>query len=300
MTDRSGSATAGHAPSPDDCLDFLVPGWISRRFRSGPLSLCKGAWHLPRCTMAFCNTRLLRGLLTQILTPFHIEIGGSVYFAQLEGILLGCGEPAVQAFLELHRRRGSQCAEVGVDGEVIAHGVTFHHATHATDMFGRAFGLLAGQGEPHLASSNCGEVSLHGKSPSQSVIIRIGEMQKGLTVSNWYGLQLDAIVAGTQRPLLRIELDLQVFRCRRCDAIEKFEGIGIFQGLRGFLADVDRQDSGGLIGRGTAVLGIDMQEQHVTPVLRAVECRADIGKRVIDQGVDVALQVVGRFGRVED
>jgi len=53
---------------------------------------------------------LLRSLLTPIFTPFHIEIGGSADFAQLPGVLLGGDEPAVQAFLELHRRRCGQCA----------------------------------------------------------------------------------------------------------------------------------------------------------------------------------------------
>jgi len=154
-------------------------------------------------------------------------------------------------------------------------------------------------GEPYLAAAKGREVGLHGESPRQAVIIRIGEMQKSLAVSNRDSLQLDTIIAGTQRPLLRIELDIQVFRGRRGDAIGKLDGVGLFERLRRLPADTDCQGGGRRIGRGTAVFGVDMQDQHVTPLLGAIERRTDGGKWIIDQGVDIALQVVGRFGRVE-
>src|SRR3569623_2247663 len=125
-------------------------------------------------------------------------------------------------------------------------------------------------------------------------------MQKGLTVSDRYRLQLDAIVAGTQRPRLGIEPDIQVLRRRRAEALSKFEGIGFFDGLGGFLANVDRQDGVRLVAGGTTVFGVDMEDHYVTPVPRVVECLTDRVKRVIDQGVDIACRVVGRFGRVED
>lgn len=117
-------------------------------------------------------------------------------------------------------------------------------------------------------------------------------MQKGLVVANRHRLQLDEIVARAQRALPRIELDLQVIRFRRGDAIGKLDGMGILERLRGFLADVDSQSRAGLVGLGMAVFGIDMQDQDVTPVLRTFERGTDGGKRIIDQGVDVAFQVV--------
>ena len=89
-------------------------------------------------------------------------------------------------------------------------------------------------------------------------------MQKGLTVSNRYRLQLDAIVAGAQRPRLGIEPDFQVLRRRRAEAISKFEWIGIFDGLGSFLANVDRQDRGCLTACGTTVFGVGGSLRHTS------------------------------------
>ncbi len=125
-------------------------------------------------------------------------------------------------------------------------------------------------------------------------------MQKGPTFPNRNSLQLNEIVAGTQRPLLGTQLYLQILRCGRSDTIDKLDGISIFDRLRRFLPDADRHDRFALAGRGMAILGVDRQNQNVAPVLRAVECDTDRVERVADQGIDIAFQVIGRFGRIED
>src|SRR3990167_5541881 len=56
--------------------------------------------------------RLLGSLLAQVLTPFHVEVGGAVNFMQLPGIQLSGRKPVLQAFFELLRRRRGQGAEI--------------------------------------------------------------------------------------------------------------------------------------------------------------------------------------------
>jgi hypothetical protein len=56
----------------------------------------------------------------------------------------------------------------------------------------------------------------------------------------------------------------------------EIDGIGIVERLRVFLADADLEHRAFAIGRGMTELGIDMQDQHVAPVRRVVECCATV------------------------
>ena len=97
-------------------------------------------------------------MLALILTPLHVKVGSEVHFMQLAGILLGGGKPALQSFLELLRGCRRQGTEVGVYGQVIAHGVAFHNTTHPIDINGLAARLTARGGKPHLVVPNGCEI----------------------------------------------------------------------------------------------------------------------------------------------
>ncbi len=80
-------------------------------------------------------------------------------------------EPIPKAFFEPRLRGRGQGAEKGLDREVIAHGVAFHHAPRSADEPGLAIGLRPGNRKSHLASAGCTEIDLHRQPPRQAEAI---------------------------------------------------------------------------------------------------------------------------------
>ena len=120
-------------------------------------------------------------------------------------------------------------------------------------------------------------------------------MQKSGAVFECHGFKRDAIVVGTERTDIRPQHHAHVVGL----SIHKFPGKGepkgVLKRLIVFFSYIHHQCSSRLVTRSPAVLGIEMQDQDVTPTLWSGERIAHCRKGVRNHGVDVALHVFGRL-----
>ena len=74
---------------------------------------------------------------------------------QLAGVLLSGVKPILQPFLKLLLGRGGgQRGKIGIDSQVIAHGIALHHTAHPLNIGRLAIGLFARKGKPNLVAAD--------------------------------------------------------------------------------------------------------------------------------------------------
>ena len=108
-------------------------------------------------------------------------------------------------------------------------------------------------------------------------------------------LQGNAVIAGAERALAGIEDDVEVVGTRRCEREDKLDARSAAERLVAFRPDRDRQICVLVARDGTAVLHVEVQYQRVAPLSRSRERCTDLGDRVVDDGVDVALRRARAF-----
>ena len=142
---------------------------------------------------------------------------------QLARVLLGGREPALQAAFEPGRWRAAGGLQEGVDRQVITHRITLHQAPHAADVVRPTVAQLSRGGEAHLVPAQSLEVGLQGYPAREIEAIRIGQVEKGFGVGQRKRFELDAVVAGSHRPIAGVKRDVEIIRGHGGHAVGKVD-----------------------------------------------------------------------------
>ncbi len=195
---------------------------------------------------------------------------------QLARITFRGVKPLLQAFFQLVGRRRRQRGHVRVNRQVVAHGVALHRTAHAVHIGFFATGRVVHQGEPGFAAADRGQIALHGHASGHAVTIGILQVHEGLAGGKRHHPQVDAVIVGPQRPFVCIELRRHVVRRGAVQLEVKGQGVGVLDFLRPLFADADFQSRGAAVAAGGAAeLGVEVQHQHIAPVVGAFESRGD-------------------------
>ena len=194
--------------------------------------------------------------------------------------------------LQLRRRCAWWGLKIAVDCQVITHGVAFNQPTHTVNQRRWCAGAAVRPCETHLAGTNCGQVGLHGQAAQQIDRISVGQVQKSALLRQCDGFQADAVVAGAERTLLGTQ---QHFHMRRVGVTHlKMEAqrIGFLQQHIGLAATVK---SDPVLARSLctgAGRDVEMQQDHLAPLRGQHHVLLQAGKRLVQQGIDLAVELV--------
>ena len=114
-----------------------------------------------------------------------------------------------------------------------------------------------------------------------------------------HGFKHDPVVPGAERALSRVQHQPEIVGSLGGDAVVELHLVRRLQRLVEFPADVYPEPGLRCGTRSAASLDVQVQDQDVAPALRPVERCAHCRKRIADQRVDVATELVRGLRRLQ-
>ena len=211
---------------------------------------------------------------------------------QLARIALGAIEPEAGALVAVLRAGRVQ---VSVDGQVVAHRVALDHAPHAADETRLALAVGARGGKADLVAADRRKVALHRQPRSGAVGVGVAEVHERLAAVQRHRFQRDPVVARRQRAAGCAHANVQIVWARLLHAVAEIDALRILERLVELASDGDSQCV--LVRADGAILGVQMQHQHLAPDHWRLEFAPNVCKRMVDDRVDVAAEPVRCFVR---
>ena len=202
----------------------------------------------------------------------------------------------------LHPLRGRclQRVEVGIDRQVVAHGVALDHAAHARHIHRLAVGLPVDDAEADLSAACRGEVGLHGDARREAEAVRIRHVDERAPGIERRGLEHDPVLAGAHGPGVGVEHHLEVVGLGGGELVREIDLVCVGHRLVVLAPDHQLQRGRRCAAQRAALLDVERQDQHVAPALDIAQRAVEGGERVLDDRVHLALQLARALRRLQE